>query len=209
MRDCLKLCSGLSIRKINHLDTSNTCGNSCPLAPRETGFCFFDVSTTNADGMALRQHVRNIKESRRPQCHLIIVSHGDLAFDSQVQAVVGGAAGIISDRAEGERIIQAVNATARGEIWASRKVLSAALRELRKTAYLGASEISAASLEPLTPREREVLGMLRHALPTRQIATRLCISPSTVKTHVGRIYQKLDISNRNQILLAFPVNATN
>ena len=55
-------------------------------------------------------------------------------------------------------------------------------------------------LEPLTPREEEVLIQLRRGLTYQQIADELFISKNTVKTHVLKIYEKLDAKNRTDAL---------
>jgi LuxR family maltose regulon positive regulatory protein len=62
-----------------------------------------------------------------------------------------------------------------------------------------ASSAQDASLvDPLTPRELEVLALLARHLTNKQIAEELVISPGTVKTHTLRIYQKLDVRGRQQ-----------
>jgi DNA-binding NarL/FixJ family response regulator len=48
----------------------------------------------------------------------------------------------------------------------------------------------------LTTRERNVLELLSQRLSNREIAARLCVSPSTVKNHIHRILTKLSVSNR-------------
>jgi LuxR family maltose regulon positive regulatory protein len=53
-------------------------------------------------------------------------------------------------------------------------------------------------VDPLTDREQEVLRLLAVGLSNREIALELSISTNTVKTHVRRIYSKLDVSNRTQ-----------
>jgi LuxR family maltose regulon positive regulatory protein len=57
------------------------------------------------------------------------------------------------------------------------------------------------SRPPLTKRELEVLRCLPTRLSTVEIATRLQISPNTVKTHVKNIYKKLDAGSRNEAIL--------
>jgi ATP/maltotriose-dependent transcriptional regulator MalT len=52
--------------------------------------------------------------------------------------------------------------------------------------------------EPLTSREREIVGLLAAGLTNREIAEKLVLSPETVKKHAGNIYQKLGVSNRTQ-----------
>jgi DNA-binding NarL/FixJ family response regulator len=59
-------------------------------------------------------------------------------------------------------------------------------------------------LEGLTPREREVLALLREGKPNKVIARELNIRDSTVKVFVGRILGKLHVSNRTQLALLAP-----
>jgi LuxR family maltose regulon positive regulatory protein len=53
-------------------------------------------------------------------------------------------------------------------------------------------------VDPLTPRELEVLALLARHLTNRQIAEELVVSPGTVKTHTLRIYRKLGVRGRQQ-----------
>jgi LuxR family maltose regulon positive regulatory protein len=53
-------------------------------------------------------------------------------------------------------------------------------------------------VDPLTPRELEVLALLARHLTNRQIAEELVISSGTVKTHTLRIYRKLGVRGRQQ-----------
>jgi RNA polymerase sigma factor (sigma-70 family) len=67
-------------------------------------------------------------------------------------------------------------------------------RALTRTAEFNSVNGSAASA--LTPREREVLGLLAEGLTQTEIAGRLVISPKTVATHIQRILGKLDVHSR-------------
>jgi DNA-binding NarL/FixJ family response regulator len=60
------------------------------------------------------------------------------------------------------------------------------------------SRSQGAPLEPLTPREAEVLGHLVRGKPIRQIAQELHLSHSAVKGHVEHIISKLGVSDRTQ-----------
>jgi LuxR family maltose regulon positive regulatory protein len=55
-------------------------------------------------------------------------------------------------------------------------------------------------IEPLTPREREVLALIAAGYSNPEIASRLVIAVTTVKTHVKNIYGKLQVTNRFQAI---------
>ena len=52
----------------------------------------------------------------------------------------------------------------------------------------------------LTPRECEILGLLASGRSTKEIARQLDISPNTAKTHLARIYEKLEVQRRTQAI---------
>ncbi|HEY9900783.1 MAG TPA: response regulator transcription factor [Pantanalinema sp.] len=56
-------------------------------------------------------------------------------------------------------------------------------------------------LEALTEREREIVTLLARGLENRAIAERLCLSDKTIKNHLSRIYDKLEVNNRTQAVL--------
>jgi LuxR family maltose regulon positive regulatory protein len=58
--------------------------------------------------------------------------------------------------------------------------------------------MAAEMVEPLSEREREVLGLIAEGLSNREIAQRLFIAASTVKVHTYNIYGKLGVHSRTQ-----------
>lgn len=63
------------------------------------------------------------------------------------------------------------------------------------------SRMSKATLRQLTEREKEVLFLLVTGLTNKSIATRLFVSPTTIKTHTLNLYQKMDVDNRTSAVL--------
>lgn len=52
----------------------------------------------------------------------------------------------------------------------------------------------------ISAREFEVLEILAEGLANKEIASRLCVSPNTVKTHLSRLFQKLEVSRRTEAI---------
>jgi DNA-binding NarL/FixJ family response regulator len=94
-----------------------------------------------------------------------------------------GAAGYLTKDVPPAELIEAVLAVARGEPRIAPAMASRMLSEPDP-------------LEALSTRERDVLGLIAEGLRNREIAERLVISETTVKTHVRHVLEKLRIRNR-------------
>jgi len=55
--------------------------------------------------------------------------------------------------------------------------------------------------EELTPRERQILGLMCRGLSDSEIAHGLCLSPTTVRNHVASLYSKLDVHRRSAAIV--------
>jgi len=60
---------------------------------------------------------------------------------------------------------------------------------------------AARALDELTAREREILAVVGRGLSNVEIADRLTLGESTVKTHIGRVFDKLDLRDRAQAVV--------
>jgi two-component system nitrate/nitrite response regulator NarL len=54
---------------------------------------------------------------------------------------------------------------------------------------------------PLTTRERQIIHVLAEGLTNKEIARRLKLAEGTVKVHLHRIYQKLEVANRTALAI--------
>jgi len=79
-------------------------------------------------------------------------------------------------------------------IWAGRR-----LTPVPRPAIFVRNEAAVRSLG-LSPRECETLGLLASGRSNKELARDLGISPNTVKTHVARVYGKLEVANRVQAI---------
>jgi two-component system nitrate/nitrite response regulator NarL len=83
------------------------------------------------------------------------------------------------------------------------ELCQAVLRALDGERIVAAGSSGASSMTPdLSPRQREILELLCQGLSNKEIALRLDISDTTVKTHVSAIFVGLGVVNRTQAVLA-------
>ncbi len=73
--------------------------------------------------------------------------------------------------------------------------------DLSLAAITFAQGSSSSLVEPLTPRELDVLALMAHGLTNKEIAQRLAISHGTVRQHAYNLYQKLQVNTRQQAVL--------
>jgi DNA-binding NarL/FixJ family response regulator len=98
-----------------------------------------------------------------------------------------------------EDIAVAVRIVASGEALLAPAVTRAVIEEFARQP--SAAPIRAADVADLTPREREVLGLLARGRSNPEICEALVISEATAKTHVAHIFQKLDLRDRVQAVI--------
>ncbi|MGW5442437.1 response regulator [Streptomyces asiaticus] len=114
-------------------------------------------------------------------------------------ALRAGAAGFLLKDSEAADLIEAVRTVGRGEGMIATAVTRRLIAEFaRPQAAPSPTAPSPEVLATLTPREREVLACLGQGLSNAQIAERLTMAEATVKTHVSRLLNKLELRSRVQ-----------
>lgn len=117
---------------------------------------------------------------------LTIVEDDDCLF----RAIKYGADGYILKKANPQKIITAIKQVFRGEV----ALTPAVARQIFN--YLKPGKDGLSLMEYLTPRENEVLNLICMGDNNEKIATKLFISIDTVRNHVKRIYEKLQVNSR-------------
>lgn len=148
-----------------------------------------DVQMPEMDGMAA---TRAIKAAAPEVCVIIITMHANAEY--LLKALRAGAAGYLLKDATRRELIAAVRQVLNGEMILNSEMVGRALQSLAGEAPRTPEPL----LQPLTPREREVLQHIARGETNRQIAAALTIAPGTVKVHVERIIAKLGVSDRTQ-----------
>jgi two-component system, NarL family, nitrate/nitrite response regulator NarL len=117
---------------------------------------------------------------------LLLSAHDDAAI--VYRALEEGAAGFLSKESTRAELVSAVLDCARGRDVVTASLTSGLAGEIRRRAQPAGPALSA--------REREVLRMIAAGLTVPTIAKQLFLAPSTVKTHVQRLYEKLGVGDR-------------
>ncbi|MFF5404402.1 response regulator [Streptomyces misionensis] len=131
------------------------------------------------DGVETTRRLR----AANPAPHVLVLTTYDTDADV-TRAVEAGATGYLLKAERAEDLFTAIHAAAKGRPALSPPVAGRVLSRLRDPR------------PALTPRERDILAQLAQGLPNHAIARALYISEATVKTHLRRIYDKLDVDTR-------------
>ncbi|MEV5607873.1 response regulator transcription factor [Streptomyces sp. NPDC052225] len=115
--------------------------------------------------------------------HVLVLTTYDTDADI-TRAIEAGATGYLLKAERPEELFAAIHAAAQGRTTLSAPVASRVMANMRTPR------------PTLTDRERDILAQLAHGLGNREIAKALFISEATVKTHLGRIYDKLGVDTR-------------
>ena len=145
------------------------------------------TSLLDGDGLSLARDLRDVYATMGI---VILTSHGE--DDALFRALETGASAFVSKAATMPEIIAAIRHAAAAATSFSAAGLAQALQRRQETP----------DRLRLSAREREVLGLLQEGRSVPTIAATLCISLSTAKTYVARLYDKLGATNRATALMA-------
>ncbi len=131
-------------------------------------------------------------KARWPACRVVMVTA--LTDDETVlESIQAGADGYLTKDRAADDVVQAVRAAHAGETLLPRTVIVEIARRVAAARERGDER---KVVEPLTPRELEVLRALTEGLSTPDICERLFIAPNTLRTHVQNIMGKLRVHSK-------------
>ena len=153
-----------------------------------------DLSLPDGEGIEL---IKDLREANPHFAALVLTASLDRA--EHARAAESGAAGILHKSAGVDEIMDATRRLGEGETLLSQEELIALLRLAGQSRE--EEREARASIEQITPREKEVLQALGEGLSNKEIAARLHVSVDTERTHMMNILNKLGVHSRLQALL--------
>jgi DNA-binding NarL/FixJ family response regulator len=164
---------------------------------RRPDVVLMDVRMPELDGIAATRQL----VAAAPDARVVILT----TFEEDeyiLGALRAGASGFLLKRSSPEELIAAIHTVAGGEALLSPSVTRRVIDTVARQPVLGPA--SDPRLDELTPREREVLGLIARGLSNPEIAAELVVEGTTVKSHVKRVLAKLDARDRvHAVILAY------
>jgi DNA-binding NarL/FixJ family response regulator len=146
--------------------------------------CLLDITMQGIDGIETLRRIRVADPSAR-----VVMLTSSEAPEDLSQAVAAGAAGYVTKNVEHDELVQAIRSAHAGS-----HVISSDMQRLATQRTGDTSPLPAR----LTPREEEVLDLLREGFTNNEIGRLLGISTRTAKAHVAAVIEKLGVVDRTQ-----------
>ena len=153
-----------------------------------------DIRMPNLDGI---EATRRIVE-RSPSTHVLMLTTFDLN-EYVYEALRAGASGFLLKDAPPERLVDAIRVVASGDALLAPSITRRVVEEFARRPP--ARDGLPPELGELTAREVEVLRLVAKGCSNAEIAQQLFLGETTVKTHVARILQKLNLRDRVQAVV--------
>ena len=155
-----------------------------------------DIHMPGMDGLEATRQI--VEAEKSPRSRVLILTTFDQ--DEYVyQALRAGASGFLLKRTPAATLVEGIRVIAGGDALLAPSVTRRLIDQFARSPEPGKPEAKA--LQLLSPREREVLTLVAKGLSNGECAEQLFVSEGTVKTHVKRIYAKLDLRDRTQAVI--------
>lgn len=148
-----------------------------------------DISLPDKNGIQL---VREIQGLRREMRIMIVSMYSEI--DYVLDALHAGAMGYVVKGSASERLVEGLEAVARGDHFLDSSLSSEIVKKLMELSPDGTTHPRDA-YDTLTPRQQEIMRLLASGFSNKKISETLCISPKTVENHRSQIMEKLRLRN--------------
>jgi DNA-binding NarL/FixJ family response regulator len=150
-----------------------------------------DLLMPNMDGITAIGRIK----AELPEIEIVTMT-SFIEEEKVTAALEAGASGYVLKDAEAEEVATAIRAAFAGEVHLDPAVARLLAQRMRQK-----KNPPEELVEPLTDREREVLGLLAQGMSNKEIGTKLFITERTARTYVSNILGKLGLASRTQAAL--------
>ncbi len=156
------------------------------------------VSATLEDSPSLGFDLSRQIRASHPQTRVILLMDTSNAA-AVVEAFRSGAQGVFSRTESSKTLAKCINSVHQGQVWANSAELRFLLDALRESEPMRLLDSRGEAI--LSKREQEVVTCVAEGLSNREIASRLKLTEHTVKNYLFRIFDKLGVSSRVEVVL--------
>jgi DNA-binding NarL/FixJ family response regulator len=151
-----------------------------------------DIQLPNISGIECCAQLKQLM----PSVHIIMVT---VYEDTEriFKALRAGACGYLLKRCTPEELLAAIREVRQGGAPMSREIARKVIASFQEPLT------TAAEVEDLSPREREILALLAEGFPNKEIASRMGVTDGTIRWHLRHVYHKLHVRSRTEAALKF------
>ena len=171
----------------------STAGEALKEIPRhQVDIVLMDIQLPDISGIECTARLKQLN----PAIQIIMVT---VYEDTEriFKALRAGACGYLLKRCSPEELISAIREVRQGGAPMSREIARKVIVSFQEPVT------TAAEMEGLSPREREILELLAAGFPNKQIAARVGLTDGTVRWHLRHVYNKLHVRSRTEATLKF------
>lgn len=164
-----------------------------------------DLYLPDRDGIQVTRDILTV----RPDAHIMIFT-SSTDEDKVAQAIQAGALGYLIKDSPRSEILQAIHEISRGQSFLSSTAARKLANVMRQSSFLsgnaaGGAEAAGGAFaagERLTQREGDILALVGEGASNSEIAQKLHIGETTVRTHIAHILRKKGLKNRSELMMA-------
>ena len=155
---------------------------------------FIDTDLDELQLDELHKLIRNVSDYTK-----VLLSLSTLDEKLILNAFSSGVLGFLTKTSNKKKLIQAIKYVSRGEIWGKMRII----RKILKRSLIAENNKSITVKRNLTKKEEGIATLAVQGLSNKNIAQKLYVKESTVKTHLNNMFKKLGVKNRLQLSIKF------